>query len=106
MSVTNRLFPLEGPPLKRSFLSPVKNAALVALLCGVACSSGLSQAQTASGSTLYRLNTNSSFEQGCFGPCECPVLIVEPVKGTFILTPTGFDGLFSNYAVTDVNWRV
>src|SRR5689334_9368811 len=65
---------------------------------------GVSHAQTVSGPTFYTLNTNSSFEQGCFGPCECPVLIVQPVKGTFTLTPTGFDPLFSNYAVTDVHW--
>ena len=29
-----------------------------------------------------------------------------PVTGTFLLTPTGFDGLFNNYAVTNVNWDV
>ena len=29
-----------------------------------------------------------------------------PVKGTLVLTPTGFDGLFTTYAVTDVNWLV
>ena len=33
-------------------------------------------------------------------------MIAAPVKGTFVLTPTGFDGLFTTYAVTDVNWLV
>ena len=33
-------------------------------------------------------------------------MIPVPVKGTFVLTPTGFDGLFNTYAVTDVNWLV
>jgi hypothetical protein len=33
-------------------------------------------------------------------------MIAVPVKGTFVLTPTGFDGLFNTYAVTDVNWLV
>jgi hypothetical protein len=28
------------------------------------------------------------------------------VKGTFVLTPTGFDGLFNTYAVEDVHWVV
>src|SRR5947207_11844605 len=56
--------------------------------------------------TLYRLNQGSTYEQGCFGPCLCPVLIDAPVKGTFALTPTGSDGLFNTYAVTDVNWVV
>src|SRR5439155_967051 len=56
--------------------------------------------------TVYRLNQGSTYEQGCFGPCLCPVLIDAPVKGTFALTPTGSDGLFNTYAVTDVNWVV
>ena len=33
-------------------------------------------------------------------------MIAVPVKGTFVLTPTGFDGLFDTYTVTDVNWLV
>src|SRR5204863_473759 len=39
-------------------------------------------------------------------PCLCPIMIAVPVKGTFVLTPTGFDGLFNTYAVSDVNWLV
>jgi len=88
--------------LKRNIPSLVAKAAFVALLLG-----GVAEAQTASGSSvLYRLNTDSSFQRGCFPPCECPIMIGEPVKGTFLLTPTGFDGLFSNYSVTVVNWNV
>ena len=56
------------------------------------------------GATLYRLKPDSSFLQGCFGPCMCPVMITEPVRGTFFLTPAGFDGVFYNFAVTDVKW--
>jgi hypothetical protein len=65
-----------------------------------------SSAQTTNGSTatLYRLNADSTFEQGCFPPCLCPVMTDMPVRGTFLLTPTGFDGLYNTYAVTDVNW--
>jgi hypothetical protein len=54
--------------------------------------------------TLYRLKSNSGFLQGCFGPCMCPVMISEPVRGTFFLTPSGFDGVFYTFAVTDVKW--
>jgi prepilin-type N-terminal cleavage/methylation domain-containing protein len=54
--------------------------------------------------TLYRLEPNSSFLQGCFGPCMCPDMITKPVRGTFFLTPTGFDGVFYTFAVTDVKW--
>ena len=62
-------------------------------------------AQTTNGSpaTLYRLNAESSFVEGCFPPCLCPVTIGVPVKGTFLLTPTGFNGLFYTYTVTNVN---
>lgn len=63
-------------------------------------------AQTGSGAALYRLGQSSSFQRGCFPPCLCPVMIGEPLLGTFLLTPTGFDGLFNTYAVTEVNWLV
>ena len=73
----------------------------ISLSCGLVALTGLSQSQT-----VYHLNPDSSFQQGCFPPCLCPVMVGAPVKGTFLLTPTGFDGLFNTYAVTDVNWSV
>jgi hypothetical protein len=33
-------------------------------------------------------------------------MIGAKVSGTFLLTPTGFDGLFNTYAVNDVRWVV
>jgi hypothetical protein len=65
-------------------------------------------AQTASDSlpVLYRLDKGTVYEQGCFGPCLCPVLFSEPVKGTFVLTPAGVGPLFTNYTVTGINWMV
>ncbi len=72
-------------------------------LWGVVGASSHAGAQTG---TLYRLNQDSTFQQGCFAPCLCPIMVAVPVKGTFVLTPTGFDGLFNTYAVTDVNWLV
>ena len=103
MSVTKRLFPLDGVLLERNLAPLLTKTFIALLLCGVAASSGL-KAQAASGSMLYRLNPESNFERGCFPPCFCPVMIGEPVKGTFLLTPTGFDGLFNTYVVMDVNW--
>jgi hypothetical protein len=73
------------------------------LFLGLDAASTTAGAQTA---TLYRLNQESTFQQGCFPPCLCPIMIDVPVKGTFVLTPTGFDGLFDTYAVSDVNWLV
>src|SRR5579859_3741640 len=63
-------------------------------------------AQTAAGSTLYQLNKDSSFEQGCFGPCLCAVMFDAPVSGTVLLVPLGTDPLFNTYLVTNVNWNV
>jgi hypothetical protein len=54
--------------------------------------------------TIYRLNPGSSFQQGCFPPCLCPVLRQAQVRGTFVLVPTGFDGLFQTFDIADVNW--
>jgi hypothetical protein len=78
------------------------------LLLGFVLTAGPIGAQTPTGfaPTVYRLNGDSSFERGCFSPCLCPVLIGAPVKGTFVLTPTGFDGLFNTFAVSDVSWIV
>jgi hypothetical protein len=56
-------------------------------------------------STIYRLNADSSFQQGCFPPCMCPIMGTG-LRGTLVLTSTGFDGLFNTYAVTDVSWTL
>src|SRR5439155_11849287 len=64
------------------------------------------QISTATVPILYRLDKGSDYEQGCFGPCACPVLINTPAAGTFVLTPAGFDGLYNNFKVTEVNWIV
>src|SRR6266571_2024964 len=97
MSGKNKPFFVIGLASKRNFSSAVL------LLLGVVASSTSANAQTG---TLYRLNQDSAFQQGCFPPCLCPIMIAVPVEGTFVLTPTGFDGLFDTYAVTDVNWLV
>ena len=95
------------PGLKSQRLSRLRNPALVALLLWGPVTSNV-PAQTTNGpaATLYRLKPDATFEQGCFAPCECPVMLASAVKGTFVLTPTGFDGLFNTYAVGGVNWVV
>jgi len=77
---------------------------LALLLLGVAFASSSATGQTNSGTTLYRLKTDSGYVRGCFAPCMCPDMITQPVLGSFCLTPRGFDGLFHTYAVTDVHW--
>ena len=52
----------------------------------------------------YVLGKLASYQTGCFPPCLCPVLREVPVRGIFRLTPTGSDGAFDTYDVTQVNW--
>jgi hypothetical protein len=93
---------IRRPVARRGILLPV--AILSLLLGGVVPAS----AQTASDTLpiLYRLDKGSDYEQGCFGACLCPVLISTGAAGTFVLTPTGFDGLFNNFNVTEINWII
>jgi hypothetical protein len=62
--------------------------------------------QTTPPGHVYHLRTGSTEQQGCFGACQCPVLLEQPMRGRFLLTPTGADPLFENFAVSDVRWRV
>lgn len=64
--------------------------------------------------TIYRLNGDASYQQGCFPPCLCPIMVAQNVRGTFMLTaipidpstlpPAGF--IMQSFNVTDVNWTV
>ncbi len=92
--------------LKGRFPLRVIKGALVMLLCGMAASTDLANAQSAGGPVLYRLNADSSFQRGCFAPCMCPVMITEPVKGTFVLTPTVANGFSTAFSVTAVRWSM
>ncbi len=58
-----------------------------------------------SAATRYRLRKDSSFQEGCFDPCMCPILILEPLEGRFVLEPAGSDWLFRYFRVTSVDWR-
>ena len=79
--------------------------AVVVGMLGLGVPTALAQGAS-DASTIYRLNPDSNFQRGCFAPCMCPMFQKTGVRGTFVLTPTGFDGLFNTYAVTDVNWIV
>jgi hypothetical protein len=97
---------LRRVPRRRGVLSLVRKAVFgVVVVCGIAPTCP-ANAQLATNPVAYELNKGSSFQQGCFPPCLCPVMIRAPVSGTFLLIPTGFDGLFYTYAVTNVAWSV
>jgi hypothetical protein len=79
------------------------------LLCvtALAVVSAVAHAQTPGPApVLYRLTRGSTFERGCFDPCECPLQLGVHPHGTFNLTRTDSNPLFDIYAVTDVAWTV
>ncbi len=55
---------------------------------------------------LYELTGASTFQRGCFDPCDCPITAEIPIVGTFKLSRIGSDGLFTVYAVSEVSWDV
>ena len=64
-----------------------------------------SRSQDAMGAgPVYVLSERATYQSGCFPPCLCPISEQAPVRGTFRLTSTGFDGLYNTYAVSDVRW--
>jgi hypothetical protein len=52
----------------------------------------------------YLLKEPSTFQVGCFGPCDCLVSYV-PMAGSFLLTRLSDDWLFTTYAVTEIQWE-
>jgi len=65
-----------------------------------------SAAQTTSDPTTYKLESNSTFNTGCFGPCACPVLTPSAIRGTFLLRQVSVDPLYTNYEVSNVQWAL
>jgi hypothetical protein len=107
MRATWKLPLRQGVLMRRPIFSLVRKAACgIAVVCGMAALTDPADAQLATNAVLYELHKGSSFQQGCFPPCLCPVMVSAPVNGTFLLIPVGFDGLFYTYAVTNVAWSV
>jgi hypothetical protein len=54
----------------------------------------------------YYLTTKSTFQEGCFDPCDCLLEQPRKVLGVFFLHPATSDPLFTYYDVTDIQWIV
>src|ERR1051325_2287173 len=68
---------------------------------------GIARAQVAdTTATRYALASTSEYDVGCYGPCECAVIMVSKLGGTFQLAPTFFDGLYQHYDVRQVSWTM
>jgi hypothetical protein len=55
---------------------------------------------------VYRLGDGSTYQQGCFDPCLCPIMVEVGVTGTFTLTQIDSDPMRKAFDVADVNWSV
>src|SRR5687768_15035911 len=55
---------------------------------------------------IYALVEGSTFQRGCFDPCACPISLEQPMSGSFSLVPRSDNGLFAEYDLVDVRWRV
>jgi len=69
------------------------------------CSVAGAQSAVPAAATIYRLNQKSTYQEGCFPPCLCPISQPAPVSGTLILTADKSVDAFATYSVTEVNWR-
>jgi len=56
---------------------------------------------------LYRLSPPSTYINGCFEPCLCPVQFVEEVRGTFKRSPmASSSNTVRRWRISEVNWHV
>ena len=74
---------------------------LPAIMAAAVC---LSLPAVARAAVLYELDGASSYQEGCFDPCMCPIMMNDTLKGTFLLAPAGGEGDPDVYAVTGVAW--
>jgi len=89
-----------GAPLMQR---PIQVVSLVLAAVLAARSAGAQ----ATGPVTYSLAAPpSEFAWGCFGPCACPLVVQSEVIGTFVLTRSRVDPLFTYYDVTDVRWKM
>jgi hypothetical protein len=55
---------------------------------------------------LYVLENEATYVEGCFDPCDCPIMAPTGLEGSFLLTPAGGDGEFLNYELSQLSWLV
>lgn len=57
-------------------------------------------------SNVYRLAAKSTYTEGCFPPCDCPIRLADAFRGTFRLDRADGAPSFEHYRITEVNWQV
>lgn len=56
--------------------------------------------------TPYQLASASTSQEGCVGPCLCPVTIGRQLSGTFNLVQLNPSPPFDRYSLDDISWTV
>ncbi len=54
----------------------------------------------------YTLLSGSTFQRGCYNPCDCLLWPELPMIGTFSLITLEQNSFFTEYAVVDIDWQV
>jgi hypothetical protein len=54
----------------------------------------------------HTLMDGSTFQRGCFDPCDCPVGREQPMEGTFALVPLMESLPLTEFAVVGVQWHI
>lgn len=83
---------------------PLSCRVLPLVLAAVAGAPMPAAADDAVGAVPYRLGVSSAYEEGCFEPCLCPIMMSETLQGTFLLSPPVRDGDTAVHSVLDVAW--
>lgn len=54
----------------------------------------------------YQLTEDAGFQEGCFDPCQCPLLDTRPLEGGFALLETTSEGNARHFEVIEVAWVI
>ena len=95
---------LQATRINRPYLSAYSSVALWTLVFPAVA---LADPLGAGGGAIYVMSPTAMYQEGCFPPCMCPIMIEQPVTGTFKLVYAGASNTsLESYAVEDVNWTV
>jgi hypothetical protein len=56
--------------------------------------------------SIYRLTEKATYQEGCFPPCMCPMMVASGIRGTFVMGPATAGDTFFSHEVLYVNWIV
>lgn len=55
---------------------------------------------------VYYLHQPSSYQEGCWGACACPLSNEEPMRGSFTLALANIGNATDFYSISNVHWAV